>query len=253
MDTVLVNIGNTHTQIVLPCCGLTPQTVMRFSTSRFPDDLPVGSSVVSVLRSGRVFAASVVPAAAARLVGFCGGPDRVRFLSASDVSGIDFSRVDVRTLGADRIANAAAAVTVTMPPVLVLDCGTALTLEAVDGDRRFRGGMIAPGRRLSRLVLHEHTAQLPWVEMSDSRPGALGVSTAAAIRAGVDLGVLAAVRGLVDEARSALGARSCPVLVTGGDASYFCAHLEEVTPAPPFFTLLGMSAIARALFPEISA
>ena len=128
----LLNIGNTHAQPAIWHDGYL-ELLPRIPTSeltweRLPQEYPVA-------------AASVVPKASARLAGH-----GIYFLSAYDCGGlIDFSRVDPTTLGADRVANAIAAAEFYPLPALVVDCGTAITIEIVDERRRFLGGAIAPG------------------------------------------------------------------------------------------------------------
>jgi type III pantothenate kinase len=128
-------------------------------------------------------------------------------------------------------------------PILVLDCGTAITTEALAAGNIFRGGAILPGRRLLRQALHDHTAQLPLVPLGDAAPPALGRNTREAILAGTDAAVLGAVRHLILASRGELGAPDCPVLAVGGDAAYFARHLPEVQAGPGDFTLRGLRTV----------
>ncbi|MFA4943184.1 MAG: type III pantothenate kinase [Lentisphaeria bacterium] len=240
---LLLNIGNTHTQIA--AAGLTPEAVVRIETARL---LKAPDAVPGLAGDPRrpVVAACVVPDAAAALRR--AWPDReFRFITAELLPGLDFSQVAPRTLGADRLANAVAALTLVAPPVIVLDCGTALSSVAIDAARRFRGGAILPGRRLLRLALHRHTGQLPDVPMADTIPHALGTCTTEAILAGTDLAAVGAIQHVLDAMRRELGAPDCPVLATGGDAPFFRAALPWLRPAPEPFTLRGIAQIAAQL------
>jgi type III pantothenate kinase len=239
----LLNIGNTHTEFV----HLTDVRDQLPAPRRLATDELDAATLTELVRDCRhTIAAGVVPAVVERLRNAC-APDRFHAVNAAAAAGLlDLSRVDTSTLGADRIANAVAAVRLVGTPVLVLDCGTALTTEAVDSDRCFRGGAIAPGRRLLRNALHDHTAQLPNVPMTGDLPNGLGTTTVAAIRAGVDRGAIGLARELVTAARRELGAPECPVLVTGGDAAFFLEFLSlpGLRAAPPAFTLSGVQALA---------
>jgi type III pantothenate kinase len=124
-----------------------------------------------------------------------------------------------------------------------------MTTVAVDGRRRFRGGAILPGRRLLRLALHEHTAQLPEVALQERCPAAIGANTQDAIVAGVDMGIAGAVQFLLENTRAELEASSCPVLVTGGDAAYFLASISDLMSTPPDFVLRGLARIAGRAWP----
>lgn len=243
-EMLLLNIGNTHTLMSrLTKDGLTP-----------PERLPTAGFVAAGTQCGLltvfpellIFATCVVPDAGAMLR--LKWPGRtIRFLEPAMLKELDLTPVDCRTVGTDRIANLAAALEFTTPPFIVLDCGTAITTVAVDAGRRFRGGAILPGRALWRRALHEHTAQLPEIEMSRELPVALGVNTVAAIRAGVDLGVVGAVKLLLERTREELDAPTCSLLATGGDNAYFLAQLPELVAAPPDFILRGLARVATQL------
>ena len=170
------------------------------------------------------------------------------FLSAATAAGLlDFSRVDSSTLGADRVANAIAAAEVHPLPAIVIDCGSAVTVELIDTGRRFSGGAIAPGRRLMRLALARGTAQLPGVEtLADAPPNHPGRSTVEQIVCGVDRGAA----GLVKELAAVFAAEFRPVsrLLTGGDAPFFAPELPEFTPVSADFTLRGLLAAALRNF-----
>jgi type III pantothenate kinase len=170
------------------------------------------------------------------------------FVSAESVPEIDFSLVDTSTLGADRVANAAVIAAELLAPAIVLDCGTAITTEVVDAEYRFRGGAIMPGRRLLRRALKANTGQLPEIPFGDDSPPAVGVNTAEAIRAGIDLGVLGAVQRVIDASRAELGGgEGCDVYVVGGDAGFFLEHLVAVTRGAEDFTMRGLALIAGRL------
>jgi len=242
-EVILLSIGNTHTSLA-SAAGMRLGQVQRLPTAEF---LKAGTKCGELLAKPTVpvFVACVVPHAAACLREQW-SDRRLTFLEAGMIREFDFSAVTAGTIGADRLANAVAALELRNPPFLVLDCGTAITLVAVDAQRRFRGGAILPGRRLLRLALHEHTAQLPEVPLQDSMPAALGPDTHAAILAGVDLGVVGAVQFILDNARAELDAPDCLSIVTGGDASYFLSAIPNLVAAPPDFTLRGLAKLAMS-------
>ncbi len=246
---LVLNIGNTHTQVALVRDG-------RLGPVRcLPTDLlTTGGASCSCLAEHAglpCLAACVVPAAARELERSRFSP-KLRFLRADMVTELDFSGVDVSTLGADRVANAVAGLELTDPPFLVLDCGTAITSEVVDGSFRFRGGIIAPGRRLQRRALRDYTGQLPDVPLQHELPGPLGTKTVGAIVAGIDLGLLGLVERIVADTRRELGAPALTVLVAGGDAPYFLRHLSGLKATPQDFTLRGLARIGRSHESDVS-
>lgn len=240
MDFLVLNIGNTHTQVAA-CDAAGPGPAERLATVALGHaDAPAG--LLAAHPALPLVAACVVPAAAQRLRR--AWPDRRLILvEAALVQELDVSLV-ARWLGADRLANAVAGLEFARPPFIVLDAGTAVTLTVVDGARCIRGGAILPGRRLQHRALHTGTAQLPDVDLATALPSPFGAETADAIRAGIDLGITGAVRLLVERTHAGLEA-ACPVLVTGGDAGHFLSALPDLTPVPPDFTLRGVARVGR--------
>jgi type III pantothenate kinase len=145
-------------------------------------------------------------------------------------------------VGADRIANALAARLLSGGrDAVVVDVGTAVTVDVVTSRGTLEGGFIAPGPRLGARSLARYTAQLPEVSFRRSR-GRLGRSTRAAIRAGLWHGFRGLVRALVAEAlRARPGAR---VFVAGGDGEACLRGGGIRYRAAPGLTHLGL---ARAL------
>ncbi|HPY89251.1 MAG TPA: type III pantothenate kinase [Lentisphaeria bacterium] len=243
MQRLLLNIGNTHIQVAT-LTGHGPELLVCYDT---PDIRPLEMlpALESMTTPWDAWAVSVVPPVRLSLEQRYGR--RIRFLTPKDFPQLDFSPVDTSTLGMDRIANAAAARSLTNSAVIVLDCGTAITTEALDSQGRFRGGAILPGRMLQRKTLAAYTAQLPLIPLGQDAPAALGCRTTEAIAAGIDRGIVGAVREIVAATRRELESADCPVLVTGGDAPFFTRHLPELTPAPDLFTLRGIATAKPAV------
>ena len=76
--------------------------------------------------------------------------------------------------------------------------------------------------------------------MQQELPQPIGNTTATAMLAGTDLGIIGTAKLLIAETRRALNAPDCTVFATGGDAPYFLRHLPELTPAPQLLTLRGV-------------
>jgi type III pantothenate kinase len=141
-------------------------------------------------------------------------------------------------VGADRLYAAAAGAQRLGRSCLVVDAGTALTVDAVrvEGERpAFLGGAIAPGPELAAAALATGTARLPRVT---PRPGgtALGTDTESALRAGIGLGLHGAAERLVEELARELGWPDAPVVLTGGARAFlleprpFTARALDVVP-----------------------
>ncbi|MFM8805203.1 MAG: type III pantothenate kinase [Planctomycetia bacterium] len=123
-------------------------------------------------------------------------------------------------VGVDRLAAAAAAGLVRRPgrPAIVVDCGTAATVDVVSPSGAFLGGAILPGPALMARALAEGTSKLPAVaalQEQEAPPAMPGRSTHEAIAAGIGWGIRGAIARLVEEARGAVGAKA-DVILTGG-------------------------------------
>lgn len=122
-------------------------------------------------------------------------------------------------VGIDRVAAAAAAAVAKDAgrPAIVVDCGTATTVDIVSADGRFLGGAILPGPGLLARALAEGTSRLPAVAELDAGglPTMPGRNTQRAIAAGIGFGMRGAVARLVAEATAAVGGEP-QVFLTGG-------------------------------------
>jgi type III pantothenate kinase len=239
-DLIVMNVGNTHAQMAV-VAGRGLAGLRRVRTASLVTDPWLQDRVTGDVTS-RFFVASVVPAASEVLVARL-GRERVTFLEVGMVQGLDFSMVDARTVGADRLANAVGAAGLAGAPVIVLDCGTAITSVAVDRQRRFRGGTIMPGRRLMRRALADNTGLLPFVEVNGDLPAVPGTSTAGAIAAGVDVGALGAAERIVKALRAGIGEPDCLVLAVGGDAPFFVQRVPGLQAGPDDLTLQGVAGV----------
>jgi len=244
-ELILINIGNTHTQMAL-WRGQQISQIERTPTREFVDG-GSQSNLLSRFPELGCLVSCVVPHA-----GSClreRWPQRkISFLDAEMIRDLDLSQIDISTIGADRLANAMAALEMLKPPFIILDCGTAMTTVAVDANRRLRGGAILPGRQLWRTALHEHTAQLPEIELQQACPSAIGATTKDAILAGVDMGIIGAIQFILENTRAELESPQCSTVVTGGDAPYFLTVLPNLIAVPPEFTLRGLARVAAKSF-----
>ncbi|MEM8599030.1 MAG: type III pantothenate kinase [Bacteroidota bacterium] len=157
------------------------------------------------------------------------------------------------TLGADRIAAAAAAYALhgrdeanAPRPVLVIDAGTAVTLEVVDAGGTYLGGAILPGLRLQRAALARGTAQLPAVPPV-APPSAIGTSTTTALQAGIVLGLIGAIDGLLTRTIKQLEGAPA-VVATGGSAPLLAHHLARIDLLAPHLVLQGVHLLTGRAF-----
>jgi type III pantothenate kinase len=156
-------------------------------------------------------------------------------------------------VGPDRLVNAYAAAHLLGAPVIVVDCGTATTFDAVDSRGAFVGGAIAPGLRLGLESLAARTARLPLVELR-APDAAIGRDTVSAIRVGSVLGHRLMIEGILDGIRRQLaaGAGIAPhevrAILTGGlSALPWARTIEGLDGIDPDLTLKGLVEFHRAV------
>ncbi len=222
----VMNIGNTHIQTAV-YDGNKFLDRNKFPTTDFraemlPPDLPVA-------------AATVVPAIREQL-----RHRDVFWVTSATCGDLNLSEVDASTVGADRLANAVYLLEYGNLPAVCFDFGTALTMEVVDSQKRFRGGAIAPGRMLLRQSLHHYTAQLPLVPLDIPTPDSAGTTTQEAMLLGIDRGAIGAVRELMLIAGQMFPEQKITFTGIGGDAPFFTAAIPEIKAGGEDFTLHGV-------------
>ncbi len=157
--------------------------------------------------------------------------------------GIDYP--NPKTIGADRLANAAAVADLYGSPAIVVDFGTAVTFDIVSAQRNYIGGVIAPGLESMTTFLYQRTALLPKLSLKEPR-STVGRSTIDAMRSGAVIGY----RGLVREIIARIKAERFPrekvhVIATGGYADLIAARLREIDAVHPNLTLEGLRIVAN--------
>ncbi|MDB2390059.1 type III pantothenate kinase [Alphaproteobacteria bacterium] len=146
--------------------------------------------------------------------------------------------------GADRLVNAVAAKHYHQVPAIILDFGTATTLDLVRADGAYAGGIIAPGVHVSVEALYQAAARLPHLDVKpwDKSLPVLGKDTISAMESGIFWGYVGMIEGLVARLRQEQGAE-LPAIATGGLASLFAPHLPMISAVDADLTLRGLVAI----------
>ena len=160
------------------------------------------------------------------------------FLRNGQQVGVSVTYDPPHAVGADRIANALAALALVKPPLVVVDFGTATTLDCVDENGKYVGGSIMPGVMLGLQALNEKTAKLPSIALH-APERAVGRNTVEAIESGVVLGYAGAVEGLLGRVKSELG-QGTRVFSTGGQGKVFASLCPSIERHEPNLTLDGL-------------
>jgi len=159
-----------------------------------------------------------------------------------------------RTVGVDRLFNAIACNVIREPgvPMIVIDSGTATTVDVVSCEGSFMGGAILPGYQLNARALHQYTALLPHIsnrELARSTPPALGKNTREALRSGLFWGQLGAIKELVRLLSSEL-AQEPEIVITGGAGRLMIPQFGSAVKHEPFLALQGLVIVGHHLLPQ---
>ena len=166
-------------------------------------------------------------------------------------TGIGVMTDSPREVGADRIANAVAAHDLYPDEgVVVVDFGTAITVDAVSAEGRYLGGAIAPGIDTSASALFSATAQIQRVELV-APPAAIGKNTINSVQSGVIFGTASLVDGLIERVTAEMregGTVAVRIVATGGLAGTVVEHCRRVGRIEPMLTLRGLRLIFERNF-----
>jgi type III pantothenate kinase len=146
-----------------------------------------------------------------------------------------------REVGSDLIANAAAALTLYKPPIVVVALGTATAFAIVSKDKDYIGGIIAPGLGISAEALYTRTAALPRVELARPKK-AIGSNTQAAMQSGLIFGWAGLIEGILRRVQAELGEKAT-VVATGGYAGIIARETKAIDEVNPNLTLIGIKVI----------
>jgi len=250
-----IDVGNTNIVFAL-YDGLTIKTRWRIATDprRTADEyavwlmqlLSISGYEHSVVE--QMVVSTVVPRALHNLQVLASKYFGVELLVAGQGAAsyaIDIDVPDPKSLGADRAVNAIGAHAKYAGDLIIVDFGTATTIDAVDFNGAYKGGIIAPGLNLSLDALVGNTAKLPRIAIE--RPASasvIGNTTEGQMQIGIYWGYVGLIEGLLTRMRAEIG-RPVTVVATGGLAVLFDgqAGLFDVVDAD--LTLDGIALLAH--------
>lgn len=247
---LVIDVGNSHTVLGLyEGENLRGHWRVRTSPYRTADELRVLYSMLLQLEgcapdqvSGCCIS-SVVPQLNHDLLKVCKdtfGLDAI-MVGPGVKTGLSLQCDNPHEVGADRIVNAVGALDAYDGPLIIVDFGTATTLDVVSADAAWRGGVILPGVEVSADALSERCAKLPKIEIAPT-DRVIGRNTVACIRAGLTFGYADMVDGLVDRIAAEMGEE--PTIVsTGGFAKTIAPISRRIENIDPHLTLRGLRVI----------
>jgi type III pantothenate kinase len=240
-DYLLVDISNSYAKFAFA------SATRVFAPTRIATGRLSGDAVSRFLRRrnvGKVVVSSVVPAKNTAILK-AAGKTNVLWLDWKLELGVEIDYPRPKSIGADRLANAAAVTALYGCPAIVVDFGTAVTFDIVSERRAYIGGVIAPGLEAMTNFLYQRTALLPKLSLKEPER-VIGKSTIQAMLSGAVFGY----RGLVREILSQIKAEQFPrktvyVVATGGYARLIARGLPEITAVHPNLTLEGLRIVAN--------
>ncbi|MBO5760890.1 MAG: type III pantothenate kinase [Lentisphaeria bacterium] len=242
-NLLIVNCGNTH----IETCFLSVPRSERLFLPSFADgerkiltEKEFASFLDELPEDTIICGASVVPSLAELL------SSKGAFLVNKEKKmPFGTEKMDISTVGADRLANAAALCNGPLPAICI-DFGTAITFEVVEEDGSFTGGAILPGRKLMRHALHDHTALLPLIPLSgdiSELPQEAGKNTFEAMLLGTDLASIGSVKEILHSLCKNLikkyPGKKVRICACGGDRKFFLQAIPEMEDTP-FLTMEGI-------------
>ena len=245
-----IDIGNTNITIgVFDGEGLRVTWTLTTSTHRMPDEYAIyllnllSQHGLSKSDIKDVALCSVVPPltttfeeVSQRYLGI--SPLVIR---AGVKTGVRIRMDNPREVGADRIANAAAAHHLYGGPIIIVDLGTATTFDTVSKQGDYLGGAIAPGLTTASEALFTRAAQLYQVELVAPKH-AIGTDTITAMQSGILFGYVGLVESLVARIQQELGEKA-KVIATGGYAGIIAKETTIIELVNPTLTLIGVRLI----------
>lgn len=174
---------------------------------------------------------------------------KIRLMAVNRGTGWGFRNLYYKPeeVGFDRLATAKGALQKYSPPLIIVDFGTATTFDWIDENGDYRGGVIAPGIRISAQALWDHTAQLPRFPLVAAE-SVIGRSTAECMQSGVYYGTIGQIKEILLRMKKHIG-RNMRVISCGGYAKIF---LESgiISTYEPNLIHYGLFALWKERYPS---
>ena len=241
-DYLLIDISNSYAKFAF-ASKRRISAPARIATSELSSGVVSGFLAQRKVR--KVVVSSVVPAKNSAISKASKDKAKLIWLDWKVKLGLGIDYPKPRSIGADRLANAAAVAGLYGCPAIVVDFGTAVTFDIVSERRSYVGGVIAPGLEAMTNFLYQRTALLPKLSLKEPRH-AVGKSTIEAMLSGAVFGY----RGLVREILARIRAEQFPrkrvwIVATGGYGRLIAGGLPEIGVIRPHLTLEGLRIVAN--------
>ena len=157
-------------------------------------------------------------------------------------TGISIRVDNPKELGADKIVDAVGAYYTYGGPVIVIDFGTATTIDYINEKGEFIGGIIAPGIEISAQALSSRTAQLPEIAIKNPN-SVLGKNTIDSMQAGVVIGYIGSVEYIIKKMKQEINNEEVKVVATGGLGRIIAKETDLIDVYDPELTFKGLKIV----------
>jgi type III pantothenate kinase len=245
-----IDIGNTNITLgMYQGKDLGPRWRLATAYDHMPDEY--GLQLIGLLEHAGftpeditgICMASVVPPLTGKIIEACRQYlyKEPLVVDAGVKTGVRVRYEDPRAVGADRIVDAVAVLSLYGTPACVVDFGTATTFDAIAENGDYLGGAIAPGIGIAAEALFQRTAKLPRVDLQKP-PSVIGRNTVHSMQSGLLYGYVGLVEGMVARFRQELGPKM-NVIATGGLAEVVANETKVLQIIAPWLTLDGLQII----------
>lgn len=245
-----IDVGNTNISMgIYKGDELGPRWRVSTNHDRMPDEY--GLQILGLLEHGGldpgsltgVCMASVVPPVSGKITQASQEylDQTPLVVDAGVKTGVRILYETPRSVGADRIVDAAAVQALYGGPACVVDFGTGTTFDAISRAGDYLGGAIAPGISIAADALFQRAAKLPRVDLSHP-PAVIGKNTPHAMQSGLIFGYVGLVEGMVTRFRKELGPEM-KVIATGGLTGVIARETKVIDVVAPWLTLDGLRII----------
>jgi type III pantothenate kinase len=231
---LVLDFGNTRIK-----AGLFEKDMLKKRLVEF--DIEVLIDLLKNFQIDQILVATVVelPMETIKEIEKLGNP---QFFKATTPTPISNFYQSVNTLGSDRLASACGAYQQFKGSAfLVIDAGTCLKYNYTDKNGNFLGGGISPGLAMRFKAMHKFTNKLPLIDFDENYHELIGNNTQSSLRMGAQLGMIAEVKGIIEQYR--LMDEALNIVLTGGDAAFLQKGLKNGIFADPDLILKGLNSI----------
>jgi type III pantothenate kinase len=241
-DYLVIDVSNSYAKIAFASKQRVSAPVM-IATGELSRSVVAG--FLRRAHVGKVVVSSVVPEKDSAISRAAHNKARVLWLNWKTNLGVAIDYPKPQSIGADRLANAAAVAELYGYPAIVVDFGTAVTFDVVSERRAYIGGVIAPGLEAMTNFLYQRTALLPKLSLKEPKC-AVGRSTIEAMRSGAVFGYRGLVREILGQIRAEqFPRRKVVVVATGGYARLIAKGLPDIGAIHQHLTLEGLRIVAN--------